>query len=55
MKAYIPSLPEVTREAVIVLAGALLAALIVGQSPALRDWIKKQWGAAKAPEPGDYL
>lgn len=55
MKAFIPSLPEVGREAIIVLCGALLAALIVGQSPPLRDWIKKQWGAAKAPEAGDYI
>lgn len=55
IKAYIPSLPEVTREAIIVLAGALLAALIVGQSPPLRNWIKKQWGGALPPDPGNYL
>ena len=55
MKAYIPSLHEVTREAIIVLCGALLAALIVGQSPPLRDWIKKQWGGALPPEPSNYL
>lgn len=38
-----PSLPEVAREALIVVGGALLAALIVGQLPAVKDWIKKQW------------
>jgi hypothetical protein len=39
----IPSLPEIGREALIVLGGAVLAALIVGNIPALRDWIKAQW------------
>ena len=40
---FIPSVPEVGREAVIVLGGALLAALIVGQFPQVRNWIKEQW------------
>ena len=43
MKTIIPTLPEVGREALIVLGGALIAALIVGQIPGLRDWIKAQW------------
>ena len=43
IKKIIPSVPEVGREALIVLGGALLAALIVGQIPGLRDWIKSQW------------
>jgi hypothetical protein len=34
---------QIAREAVIVLGGALLAALIVGQFPRLREWIKDQW------------
>lgn len=55
MKAFIPSLPEVTREAIIVLAGALIAAWIVGQSPPVRNWIKAQWGGALPPDPGNYL
>lgn len=42
--AWVPTLPEVAREAVIVLAGALVAAAIVGQLPALRAWIAEQWG-----------
>ena len=51
----IPSVPEIGREALIVLAGALLAAAIVGQLPTLRNWIKKQWGGAMAPDPAGYL
>lgn len=43
LKNMIPSVPEIGREAVIVLGGALLAALIVGRFPAMRDWIKAQW------------
>lgn len=45
MKAprILPSVPEVGREAIIVIAGALLAALIMSQFPAVRAWIKKQW------------
>lgn len=39
----IPSIPEVGREALIVLGGALLAAFIVGKFPKLREWIKDQW------------
>ena len=36
----IPTVPEVLREAVIVLAGAALAALLVSQVPALRRWLQ---------------
>lgn len=42
----IPKWTDVGREAVIVVAGAIVAALIVGQMPAVREWIKKQWGGA---------
>lgn len=42
----IPTVPEVTREALVVLGGALLAAAIIGQLPAVRSWIKRQWGDA---------
>lgn len=41
--AFIPSLPEITREALIVLAGALIAAVVVGNVPGLREWVKAQW------------
>lgn len=40
----IPTFPEITREALVVIGGALLAAAVIGQLPAVRDWIKRQWG-----------
>lgn len=51
MKApkIIPSAPEVVREAIIVIAGALLAAMIVGQLPPVRRWIKAQWDGTNNP------
>lgn len=42
-KNIIPAPTDIAREALIVLGGALIAALIVGQIPGLRDWIKAQW------------
>lgn len=44
--AFVPTVPEVARETLIVLAGAVLAALIIGQLPQVREWIKRQWGGA---------
>lgn len=41
--AFIPKPVEIGREAVIVLGGAIIAALVIGQLPGLRDWIKSQW------------
>jgi hypothetical protein len=43
MKTLFPAPAELGREALIVIGGAILAALIVGQFPALRTWIKDQW------------
>ena len=43
VKPFLPSIPEVGREALIVLGGALIAALVVGHVPGLRQWIKDQW------------
>ena len=40
----IPTGSEVAREAIIVVAGAIVAALVIGQMPRVRDWIKRQWG-----------
>lgn len=48
-KGLIPSPPEIGREAIIVIGGALLAALIIGNIPPVRDWIKRQWGGATSP------
>lgn len=42
-KGFIPTPPEVVREAVIVIGGALLAAAIMSQFPAVKAWIKKAW------------
>lgn len=41
--AWMPSTAEVAREAVIVIAGAALAALVVGYFPEFKRWIKDQW------------
>lgn len=43
MKDLVPSVPEVVREAIIVVAGAALAALVVSQFPAFKTWVKKSW------------
>lgn len=43
---FIPAPGEVAREAIIVIAGAIIAAAVVGQLPSLRDWIKVQWDGA---------
>ncbi|HWH83454.1 MAG TPA: hypothetical protein VNU71_14580 [Burkholderiaceae bacterium] len=51
LKAIIPAPVDVGREAIVVIAGALLAAFVIGQLPSVRDWIKAQWGVAKAPDP----
>jgi hypothetical protein len=41
---FVPAPAEVGREALIVLGGALLAALIIGHLPGVKAWIKAQWG-----------
>jgi hypothetical protein len=43
LKNMIPSLPEIGRETIIVLGGAVLAAFIVGQFPQFRQWMQDQW------------
>lgn len=40
---WLPTLSEIFREAAIVLAGAALAALVAGQIPNFKAWIKEQW------------
>jgi len=42
----IPPPAAIGREAIIVVAGAIVAAFVVGQLPAVRDWIKRQWDGA---------
>lgn len=46
IKAVIPKPVEIGREALIVIAGALIAAFVIGQLPAVRNWIKEQWAGA---------
>ena len=41
--SFLPSVPEVAREGLIVVGGAILAAVLMSQFPALKAWIKKQW------------
>lgn len=38
-----PSWKEVGKEGLIVLGGAILAALVIGQLPGVKKWIKDQW------------
>lgn len=40
---FIPTPPEVIREALIVIAGAVLAAVVMSQLPGVKAWIKKAW------------
>lgn len=39
MKTALPSAPEVLRESLVLIGGAILAALILSQLPQLRAWI----------------
>lgn len=43
LKKLIPSPLELGRETIIVIGGALVAALIIGQMPSVRDWMRRQW------------
>lgn len=45
----LPKFSAISQEAMIVLGGAVLAALVIGQLPGLRDWIKAQWGDTPKP------
>ena len=49
LKNIIPSAPEIGREALIVIGGAIVAAIIMGYVPALQDWIKAQWNGTPHP------
>ncbi len=40
MKNWIPTLPEIGRETIIIMAGALLAALILSRLPAVRNFVQ---------------
>lgn len=49
IKAVIPKPVEVGREALIVIGGAILAAAIIAAFPAVKQWIKDQWGDTPRP------
>jgi len=49
IKAIIPAPVDFGREALILIGGALIAALIMRQWPAGRDFIRSAWG-----EPGGH-
>ena len=49
LRSFIPSPAEIGREAVILICGALLAALIMRQWPAGKTFIRDAWG-----EPGGH-
>lgn len=44
---YIPTAPEFVREAIIVLGGAILAALVFQAAPGLRKWVADRLPTAK--------
>lgn len=44
LKAVVPKPAELGREALIIIGGAVLAALIIGHAPRLKAWIAAQWG-----------
>lgn len=39
----LPTPQSVIVEAVTVIAGAVLAAFVIGRLPELRDWMRQQW------------
>ncbi|GKS96783.1 hypothetical protein [Acidovorax sp. SUPP2825] len=49
LPAFVPSPAEVGRETIILICGALLAALIMSNWPAGRSYIRAAWG-----EPGTH-
>lgn len=44
----IPKPGELVHQALLVIGGAVLAAVLIAQFPQLRTWIESQWG--KAPK-----
>lgn len=43
MNHWLPSPHMIVKEGVIVLGGAILAAIVISQFPSLRTWMKAQW------------
>lgn len=49
LPAFVPSAPEIGREAIILICGALIAAFLMRQLPSVRTYIRDSWG-----EPGGH-
>jgi hypothetical protein len=45
VSAFIPTLPQLSREVITVIVGAIVAAAIVSQIPSLKQWLKDQIGS----------
>ena len=43
LKKFVPEPTALVREAVTVIGGALIAAVVIGQIPWLKDYIKDAW------------
>ena len=41
--SLLPAPKAIAREALLVVAGAVVAAVLIGAMPGLRDWIKGKW------------
>lgn len=41
---YVPGPAEISREAITLIAGALLAGLILSQLPGVKAWLANAWG-----------
>jgi len=39
---YLPTLPQISREALATLAGVVIAAWLLSQMPGLKAWVKEQ-------------
>jgi hypothetical protein len=42
----IPKPAEIGHEALLIIGGTVLAALIIGFMPGVRDWIRQRWDGA---------
>lgn len=47
LSKIMPTAPEVLREAIVTVAGAVLAAAVIGALPSVRAWMKQQWAGSK--------
>lgn len=43
---FLPAPEQLFKEGLIVIGGAIIAALIISQTPGLKAWIKTKWGDA---------